>query len=120
MSTGASVESVLSAAILSTVSIPDVTFPKTVYFPSRNFESFNTMKNWEPALSGSCDLAIDNTPRECVFLLNSALTFQPGPPVPIYLCWMYPLYRDLPLESQSPVLFYEIPIHHKTPSLPIS
>src|SRR5262249_10330394 len=93
MSTGASVESVFSAAILSTVYIPDVTFPKTVYFPSRNFESFNTMKNCEPALFGSCDLAIDNTPRECVFLLNSALTFQPGPPVPhlplLYVSFVY-------------------------------
>src|SRR5215831_1294174 len=28
------------------------------------------MKNWEAALFGSCDLAIDNTPRECVFLLT--------------------------------------------------
>ena len=31
------------------------------------------MKNWLPAESGSCERAIESTPRSCDFLLNSAL-----------------------------------------------
>src|SRR6476620_962983 len=96
-SMGASVDSVFKEAILSTTSsIPDITFPNTVYCPSRKFESFKTMKNCEPALSGFCDLAIDNAPRECFFLLNSASIFQPGPPVPHLLLSAPPLVLGSP------------------------
>ena len=42
-------DSVFKEAILSTTSsIPDITFPNTVYCPSRKFESFKTMENCEP------------------------------------------------------------------------
>ena len=44
---------VFNAAILSTVSIPSTTLPKTVYWLSKNCESLVTIKNWDPALLGS-------------------------------------------------------------------
>jgi hypothetical protein len=40
------------------------------------------MKNCEPALFRSCDRAIESASLLCLFLLNSALTVHPGPPVP--------------------------------------
>ncbi len=40
------------------------------------------MKNCEPALLGSCDLAIETIPLKCDLELNSALILYPGPPIP--------------------------------------
>ena len=40
------------------------------------------MKNWLPAESGCVERAIERTPRTWGLALNSALSFQPGPPVP--------------------------------------
>src|SRR5450432_2454713 len=68
--------------ILSATSIPLVTCPKTVYWLSRNGESLTTIKNCDDALSGLAERAIDTMPRLCEILLNSALTFDPEPPVP--------------------------------------
>src|SRR5207245_4390015 len=69
--------------ILSTRSMPDVTLPHTVYWPSRKFESLKTMKNWLCALLGSWVRAIETTPRTCGSLLNSAGSLSPMPPVPV-------------------------------------
>src|SRR5262249_995662 len=69
--------------ILSTNSMPDTTRPHTVYWPSRKFESLNTMKNWLRALLGSLVRAIDTAPRLCGSLENSALSVSPMPPVPV-------------------------------------
>ena len=49
--------------ILSATSIPFTTSPKTVYCPSRKFESLTTMKNCEPALLGSFVRAMERIPR---------------------------------------------------------
>src|SRR5213075_2325274 len=57
----------------STCSMPLSTSPQTVYWRSRKFESAVTMKNWLLALSGSCERAIEATPRLCGALENSAL-----------------------------------------------
>ncbi len=61
-------------AILSSVSkLSWVTIlPNTVYWPSRKFESSWTIKNCEPALFGSTDLAIETSPLLCFMSLNSA------------------------------------------------
>src|SRR5476651_1960720 len=69
--------------ILSTNSMPDVTRPHTVYWPSRKFESFSTMKNWLRALLGSLVRAIETAPRVCGSLLNSAGSSSPMPPEPV-------------------------------------
>src|SRR6202008_5078829 len=45
--------------ILSTQSMPDVTLPQTLYWPSRKFESLKTMKNWLRAELGSLVRAIE-------------------------------------------------------------
>ena len=39
-------------------------------------------KNWLPAEFGSWERAIERIPRSWWTSLNSASTFQPGPPVP--------------------------------------
>jgi hypothetical protein len=52
---------------------------------SRYGESFTTMKNCDPPLSGSCARAMDTIPRLWEVSLNSAFTVWPGPPVP---CWL--------------------------------
>ena len=62
--------------------MPLVTWPKTVYWLSRNVESLTTMKNCDEALFGSLERAIDTIPRLCETVLNSALTFLPEPPTP--------------------------------------
>ena len=71
-------------AILSSVSkLSSVTIlPNTVYCSSRKFEALCTIKNCEPALLGSADLAIETMPRLCLIVLNSASTLVLGPPVP--------------------------------------
>src|SRR5476651_406361 len=69
--------------ILSTNSMPDVTLPHTVYWPSRKFASLKQMKNWLRALPGSLERAIDVTPRPCGSLLNSAGRRSPMPPMPL-------------------------------------
>src|SRR5579883_1242571 len=68
--------------ITSATSIPLVTSPNAVYCPSRNVLSPVTMKNCEPALSGSSDLAMETTPLTWDFELNSAFMVYPGPPMP--------------------------------------
>src|SRR3990167_415752 len=69
--------------ILSTCSMPDVTLPHTVYWPSRKFESLKTMKNWLRALLGSLVRAIETTPRTCGSFENSAFSSSPMPPLPV-------------------------------------
>src|SRR5215204_872842 len=58
----------------ASTSSPLTSSPKPVYWRSRNFASARQMKNWLPAESGSCDRAIEITPRTCERSLNSALT----------------------------------------------
>ena len=62
-----------AVTILSATSMPRTTRPKAVYWRSRKPESATQMKNCEPALFGSCERAIDTTPRLCGVSLNSAL-----------------------------------------------
>ena len=83
-SCGLSWEVVSTDAILSNVSkLSSVTIlPNTVYCSSRKFESACTIKNCEPPLFGSADLAIETIPRLCFIVLNSASTLVFGPPVP--------------------------------------
>src|SRR5476651_163974 len=69
--------------ILSTNSMPDVTLPHTVYWPSRKFESLSTMKNWLCALFGSLVRAMPTAPRENGVLENSACSSEPMPPRPV-------------------------------------
>ena len=71
-----------AAAILSAVSMPEMTSPKAEYWPSRKVESLTTMKNWDEAEFGSDERAIETIPRLWDVSLNSALTFLPLPPVP--------------------------------------
>ncbi len=59
--------------ILSSTSSPLMTWPKAVYFPSRNGAASRQIKNWEPAESGSLLRAMERTPRSCLRSLNSAL-----------------------------------------------
>src|SRR3569623_385229 len=61
--------------IWSTLSMPSMTLPQTVYCLSRKRASSNTMKNCELALSGLCARAIETTPRTCGSRLNSCLRF---------------------------------------------
>ena len=72
------------AAIDRTASIPSITLPKAVYWPSRcwQWSRPRQTKNWLPAESGCAERAIERTPSSCLRSLNSAFTFQPGPPVP--------------------------------------
>ena len=52
-SSGASLSSVGIFAMLSSaliLCVPGTSLPKTVYFPSRKFESLCTIKNCDPAL----------------------------------------------------------------------
>ena len=83
-SSGASRSSVVSMAIASSVSRLSAvtTLPNAVYWPSRKFELLWTMKNCEPALSGSADRAIESMPRSWRMSLNSASTVSSGPPEP--------------------------------------
>src|SRR5579875_2566837 len=67
----------------STFSMPAMTLPQTVYFPSRKRASSKQMKNWLSAESGSAARAIDTVPRTCGSRLNSALSLRPEPPVPV-------------------------------------
>ena len=67
-------ESRSSETMRSAASIPEATWPNAVYLPSRNGLSATTMKNWEPALSGSAERAMDTAPRLCGTELNSAFT----------------------------------------------
>ena len=67
----------------STLSIPSVTSPQTVYWPSRKRASSKQMKNWLLAELGSLVRAIEQAPRTCGSRLNSA--FRSGfdePPMP--------------------------------------
>ena len=66
--------------------MPLSTWPQTVYWPSRNSASSKQMKNCELALSGTCVRAIEQVPRVCGSLLNSALRSGlslPLMPVPV-------------------------------------
>ena len=66
--------------------MPDVTWPQTVYWPSRKVESPKQMKNWLFAESGFDVRAIDAVPRRCGSTLNSAFRsgfFDPPLPVPV-------------------------------------
>ena len=83
-STGLSMEPIGTAAILSNVSKLDsvISLPKTVYEPSRKIDSWCTIKNWEPALSGCSARAIETIPRSCFMSLNSAFRGCGGPPIP--------------------------------------
>src|SRR3546814_21195340 len=56
----------------SICSMPDVTSPHTVYWPSRKPASSKQMKNCELALLGFIVRAIEQTPRTCGSRLNSA------------------------------------------------
>src|SRR5437879_11661967 len=71
--------------ILSATSMPRITSPKTVYWRSRKGESFTTMKNCEPALSGLLDRAIETIPRLWDLALNSAFILWLGPSLPYSL-----------------------------------
>jgi hypothetical protein len=57
--------------ILSTLSMPSMTLPHTVYCLSRKEASSKQMKNWLLALSGEDERAIEHTPRTCGSALNS-------------------------------------------------
>ena len=70
------------SAMRSSTSSPFTTSPKAVYCRSRKRASPWQMKNWLPAESGCAERAMERTPRTCGLALNSALSFQPGPPVP--------------------------------------
>ena len=63
--------------ILSTNSIPSITFPKTVYWLSRNGAGLKHIKNWLLALLGSDDLARSSDPNSA----NSQffICFKPAP-----------------------------------------
>ena len=65
--------------------MPSVTLPNAVYWLSRcwQWSRPRQMKNWLPAEFGSCERAIESTPSWCSRSLNSASTFQPGPPMPV-------------------------------------
>ena len=52
-----------TVAIFSSTSSPALSWPKAVYWRSRNFASPWQMKNWQPALSGCCARAMEITPR---------------------------------------------------------
>ena len=69
--------------IASMNSMPEVTWPKTVYWPSRNGAGAKQMKNWLSALSGLCARAMPTVPRRKCAWLNSAWSFWPEPPVPV-------------------------------------
>src|SRR3546814_2372797 len=56
----------------STCSMPSVTAPQTVYWPSRKRASSKQMKNWLSALFGFWARAIEQVPRTCGSSLNSA------------------------------------------------
>ena len=63
--------------------MPLSTSPQTVYWLSRKRASSKQMKNWLLALLGSWVRAIEQTPRTCGSLLNSALRLgMSEPPVP--------------------------------------
>src|ERR1700730_18390546 len=68
--------------ILSIYSMPEVTLPQMVYWPSSDVAGPNIMKNWLSALFGSEERAIETTPRTCFSSENSALSLCPDPPVP--------------------------------------
>src|SRR5208282_6415856 len=69
--------------ILSTFSMPETTFPHTVYLRSRKGASAKQMKNCELAEFGLEARAIDTVPRTCGSALNSALrSGYFDPPVP--------------------------------------
>src|SRR5439155_16806170 len=61
-----------ASPIAPSTSSPRMSRPKAVYCRSRNFASARQMKNWLPAESGSCERAIEMTPRTCDLSLNSA------------------------------------------------
>ncbi len=66
--------------------MPSTTWPQTVYWLSRKVASSNTMKNWLLAEFGSGVRAIEQTPRTCGSLENSALMSglaEPPRPVPV-------------------------------------
>src|SRR5262249_34164782 len=52
--------------ILSTCSMPTITSPHTVYWPSRKLAFSKQMKNWLSALLGSWARAIEQVPRTCL------------------------------------------------------
>src|SRR5690606_5228913 len=72
--------------ILSTCSMPSITCPQTVYFPSRCGARSNMMKNWLLALLGSAVRAAPTTPRSKGVGVNSAgrsSYFDPPLPSPL-------------------------------------
>src|SRR3954471_5602698 len=69
--------------ILSTLSMPSMTWPQTVYWRLRKAASSKQMKNCELAEFGFCERAIEQVPRPWLALENSA--FRSGfsePPMP--------------------------------------
>src|SRR5581483_8865667 len=82
-SRGRSAAPVSTCEIASTTSIPPVTWPKTVCFPSSHgHASAVTMKNWLPFVFGPA-FAIASAPRATGWALNSSSNVYPGPPVPV-------------------------------------
>ncbi len=70
----------------STLSMPSITSPQTVYCLSRKRASSKQMKNWLFALFGFCARAIEQTPRTCGSALNScgrSGSLLPPMPVPV-------------------------------------
>src|SRR6185312_12194420 len=68
----------------STFSMPSVTSPQTVYWPSRKRASSKQMKNWLLAEFGLAVRAIEQAPRTCGALENSAGRFgRSDPPLPV-------------------------------------
>ena len=59
-------------AMPSTRSMPSVTSPHTVYWPSRKRASAKQMKNWLSPLFGFCERAMPTVPRLNGVLVNSA------------------------------------------------
>src|ERR1044071_8827767 len=57
--------------MVPSTSSPRIRRPNAVYCRSRNFASPRQMKNWLPAELGSCERAIETTPRTCDWSLNS-------------------------------------------------
>ena len=69
--------------ILSTLSMPSMTWPQTVYWRLRKAASSKQMKNCELAEFGFCERAIEQVPRAWFMLENSALrSGLSEPPMP--------------------------------------
>jgi len=64
--------SVSTSPMAPRTSSPPTSVPKQVYWRSRKAAVSRQTKNWQPALSGFCERAIEITPRTCGLSLNSA------------------------------------------------